>query len=115
MFSDEEEDQVTDAFDKLMQIEFIGGPLDGHCEMFSTPLAMAVCFQSQVTLERTPWLRRLMQKFAGKCSPPFHVAIYDLTLQRERLVYRYSESIVASEPQRLAGKVWLGVHSAGQS
>jgi len=108
-------DDELAAIDDLQEIEFIAGPLDGHSEQISVPLPMAVCFKSEAVLRRTPWLMRISQFLSGKFSQPFHVAIYELTLQREQLVYRYTESIVATEQKRESGKVWLGFERADSS
>jgi hypothetical protein len=100
-------DDELAAIDNLQEIEFMAGPLDGHSELISVPLPMAVCFKSEAVLKRTPWLMRISQLLSRKFSRPFHVAIYELALHQEQLVYRYTESIVASEQKRQSGKVWL--------
>lgn len=90
------------------ELQFLGGPLDGHSEAFPSPLPTSVCFRSNATLRRTPWLQRVTRALQGGCpSEPFAVAIYELELVNEELVLFFAGSRVAKQLKGQDEAVWL--------
>lgn len=102
------------AEDLVLELEFLGGPLDGLNQPLQLPLPTRVCYKSDVPLKRTPWLYTLAQMLSRDYSPPFRVAIYELELNQEQLYYRHVGSRVATAYKAETGRLWLMADTASQ-
>lgn len=85
----------------VQEVEFIGGPVDGHREVMSLPLEVSIAVATiPLGDTRTP-LAALLQSFGfGKKSSPRPVAVYELLKpHRAPPFYRFRVTFTVSEQQ----------------
>ena len=96
-----------EASNCLHELEFWGGPLDGHRELLALPFPTSVCFKSRSVLKRTPWLLRLSRLLYRESSEVFSLSIYELHLVADQPMYVHTKVCVATDQKLRDGEVWL--------
>lgn len=91
---------------KLHQLEFYEGPLDGHYDFFGVPLEPVLVVKTESL--PTHSFSELMRKAGGNDAlEAFVVAIYELQLRDEQLRYYYASSCIATEHRLSNRKIWF--------
>lgn len=89
---------------EFSQIEFVGGPLDGHVNELSLP------FESLVLVETIPvrdkWFAPLLRLLGRTNNKSFALAVYELHFRNHQPFYSYIHSRVCCQQLVQDEKLW---------
>ncbi|MGE0758508.1 MAG: hypothetical protein AB7F89_04905 [Pirellulaceae bacterium] len=79
------------------EVEFLGGPLDGHVEEMGLPLQAFVGVRIVAQESASSFLRSLWSFWRRSPQPSVQISIYELGQRGPRLCYRFLRSQAVSQ------------------
>ena len=86
------------------EVEFLGGPLDGHIEEMGLPLRAFLGVRIVAPSTPQSFLRSLLQRWRKSSRDTAQISIYELGDQGARICYRFLRSQAVSEQSLSSGK-----------
>jgi len=76
------------------EVEFLGGPIDGHTEVMTLPLHTYVGVKVMWCTEHDSFFQSLINRW--RSEPPTRIALYQIDQSSQRLCYRYLRTQILS-------------------
>lgn len=99
----------------MQAIEFLGGPVDGHVDLFQVAAKSFVLVESATRTPSGRWALLIRRLLFRDHSQRATVAVYELQSDGARYVYRYLRSMLATEAKFDAQRAEHMVHPADSS